>query len=363
MRAGKSLRPSRREAQERLHRWRQWPVPWHLLAVAVAALVAMSLLNPGKFLTGRNIVSMGFQFPELGLFSLAIAISMITGGIDLSVVSIANLAGIMAGLVARSLAAAGGGGAGVSEWGFSEGGLSDGGAWGAAGVAVALLVGLGTGALCGAANGWLVARAGVTPILATLGTMHLLAGVSFVITGGRAVHGFPEEILWLGNGTVLGAPVPAVAFAGVALLAGILLGRTRFGLRLYLIGTSERAAVFAGIDVRRTLWKTYVLTGLMAGATGLLMISRANSAKADYGTSYLLQAVLVAILGGVSPAGGSGSVAGLVLAVLSLQILSSGFNMLRWSSFAVEFTWGALLLATMVWGAWSRRRASRRGTS
>jgi simple sugar transport system permease protein len=298
----------------------------------------MSLLNPGKFLTGRNLVSMGFQFPELGLFSLAIALSMITGGIDLSVVSVANLAGILAGLAARSAA-------------FEEAGLVG-----------ALLVGLGTGALCGAANGWLVARRGVTPILATLGTMQLFAGVSYVTTKGHAVHGFPEALLSLGNGTLLGAPVPLVVFAAVSLLAGILLGRTRFGLRLYLIGTSERAAVFAGIDVQRTLFRTYVLTGILAGATGLLMMSRANSAKADYGTSYLLQAVLVAILGGVSPTGGSGSVAGLVLAVLSLQLLSSGFNMLRWSSFAVELTWGALLIATMAWGAWSRGRASGRGT-
>ena len=313
---------------------------WTLLAVTVATLVAMSLLTWGKLLRPASLVSMGFQFPELGLCSIAIALSMISGGIDLSIVSVANLSGILAAFVLREATSAPAG-------------------WTGPIALAAVLAGLLAGALCGAANGLLVARVGITPILATLGTMQLFMGLAFAMTGGAAVHGYPDEFLWLGNATVFGVPVPALLFAGIAAGAAILLGRTRFGTRLYLIGTNERAALFAGIDVKATLFRTYVATGILAAATGLLMISRANSAKADYGTSYLLQAVLVAILGGVSPSGGSGSIGGLILAVLSLQCLSSGFNLLRWNPYAKEFTWGALLLILMVAGAIVRARRRR----
>ena len=98
---------------------------------------------------------------------------------------------------------------------------------------------------------------------------------------------------------------------------------------------------------RRALIKTYAISGLLAAVAGLIMIARANSASADYGSSYLLQAVLVAILGGVNPAGGFGPVTGVCLAVLGLQFLSSGFNILRYSNFAKEFAWGVLLLLVM----------------
>ena len=100
-------------------------------------------------------------------------------------------------------------------------------------------------------------------------------------------------------------------------------------MRLCMMGTNPTAAVFAGLNVPRLQVKTYVLSALLAGIAGLIVIARTNSAKADYGTSYLLQAVLVAILAGVDPRGGFGTVWGILLAVLALQFLSSGLNLLR----------------------------------
>lgn len=303
-----------------------------LLLVTLTVFALMSVANGDRFLSFRNFESMCFQFPELGVLSLAIMLSLITGGIDLSIISVANLAALAAAFVlARPEATS-----------FS--------------VVPAVFLACVTSLACGLLNGWLIGYLRITPILATLGTMQLFTGIAFVLTKGHAVAGYPDAFGALGNGTLLHVPIPLVLFLTCASVIQILLSRTALGLRLCLMGTNPTAAVFAGLDVPRLQVKTYLLSALLAGIAGLIVIARTNSAKADYGTSYLLQAVLVAILAGVDPRGGFGSAWGILLAVLALQFLSSGLNLLRFHEFAgpylnnftKEFTWGALLLLVMI---------------
>lgn len=316
-----------------------------LLVITAAIFAVMSVLNPDRFLTYGNFASMCFQFPELGVFSLAIMVSLITGGIDLSIVSIANLAGLSGALVL-----------------VRAGSDNHVGLW----LVTALCLTMGVSILCGLLNGWLIGYTGITPILATLGTMQLFMGIGFVLTKGHAVAGYPYAFQALGGGTVLYVPVPLLVFLACALAIHILLTRTTMGMRLSMMGTNPTAAVFAGLNVPRLQLRTYVLSGLLAGIAGLIIIARTNSAKADYGSSYLLLAVLVAILGGVNPRGGFGTVWGILLAVLALQFLSSGLNMLRFhetvgayvNNFTKEFTWGSLLLLVMVSNQCCRSRGS-----
>ena len=315
-----------------------------LFVIASVILLLIGLLTSGRFFSAGSFAAMSFQFPELGVFALAITLSLITGGIDLSIVSTGNLAGILAALIlTRAIPE----NPTTGQLAFCL----------TAAPAAVLVVGL----LCGYANGLLIARVGITPILATLGTMQLYMGLAFVITRGPAVAGFPEPFLALGNGTWMSIPIPLFIFAGLAAATALLLNRTRFGIQLYLMGTNETAAHYSGIRVERMLIKTYALCGLFSAVGGILMIAHSNSAKADYGSSYLLQALLVAILGGVSPRGGFGAVTGVVVAVVSLQVLSSGFSMLRFSHFAKEFVWGAFLLLMMVLNHLSRQRRLDRG--
>jgi len=310
-----------------------------LLIITVAVLIIMSLLNPGRFLTCRNFASMCFQFPELGIFSLAVMVSLVAGGIDLSIISIGNLTGILAALILARATAADLSGPVLAIY-----------------IAAAIAAALAAGALCGWINGVLISRFVITPILATLGTMQLFTGISLVITKGHAIAGYPKAAQLIGNGTLAGVPVPSLIFLLLACLVQVMLSRTRLGLHLCLMGTNPVAARFSGLDVRRLLGRTYLLTAVLSAVAGLVIISRTNSAKADYGSSYLLQAVLVAILGGVNPRGGFGSAWGVLLAVLSLQFLSSGLNMLQLNetvgpyvnNFTKELTWGALLLLIMV---------------
>ena len=313
-----------------------------LLLVTVLTFVIMGALVPSSFLTVRNLRSMAFQFPEYGILSIAILVAMLTGGIDLSVVGIANLSGILAALVLTNL----------------------GGSFSGIGVAIpillAVLVTLTTGLAAGALNGFLISKVGITPILATLGTMELLTGIGIVITGGSSVFGFPEAFIFIGNGTIFGVPVPFMAFIIFAAVFSIVLRRTPFGFKLYMLGTNETASQFSGVNKTKVLFRTYMLTGFLASCAGLILIARTNSAKADYGLTYTLQAILVAILGGTNPSGGFGTVIGVVLAVFSLQFLSSGFNHLQISNFAKDFVWGGLLLLVMAFNYIMNTRSERK---
>lgn len=297
-----------------------------LLLVCIAVLITMSFANP-RFLNAYNFESMAFFLPELGILSIAVMIAMLTGGIDLSIVGLANLSAITAGLFFQRM---GGAEAGIGIV--------------LIGVAIALSVGL----LGGLINGWLISRLRITPILATLGTGQVFTGLALVLTGGPAIVGFPAAWNAIGNAKLGPIPVPFVIFIAVCVGVWLLLSRTAFGLQLMLIGTNPRAAVFAGINRAWMLMYSYALTGLLAAMAGIILSGRTNAAKSDYGASYLLQAVLIAVLGGTNPAGGRGNVLGVVLALISLVMLSSGFQMMRVSNHLIDFIWGAFLIGVLV---------------
>jgi simple sugar transport system permease protein len=311
-----------------------------LAVIMVLVFALMASLAPDRFLSAQNLTGMAFQFPEFAILALAVMLTMLTGGIDLSVVGAANLSAIAASLVLTRMAPGAEAGAG----------------W----LLAAYAASLGLGALAGLANGLLVAYGGLPPILATLGSGLVFTGLAIALTGGSAVMGFPGAVAWLGNGTVGGVPVPLIVFALLAAGLALVLRRTGWGLQVQMLGANPLAARYAAVDVERVLIRVYVVSGVLAAIAGLIIMSRANSAKADYGSSYLLLAVLIAVLGGVNPYGGYGRVVGVVLAVVTMQVLSSGLNMLRVSNFARELIWGALLILVMIINTrtWRRPRAA-----
>jgi simple sugar transport system permease protein len=314
-----------------------------LFIACVTIFVVMSLLRPNVFPTPENFLSMGSQFPEIGILAIAIMITMLTGGIDLSVVSTANLAGVLAALAIRTLIPADAPTVQVTI-----------------GLAVAVAVAFLTGALAGLFNGLLVAYVNLTPILATLGTMTLYTGLTVAMTRGNAVFA-ENRLTFIGTSNLLGViPIPLVIFAVVVAVFAVILNRTPFGLKLYMIGSNVKAARFSGINVRRVLLATYMLSGILSAVVAIIFLGRNNSAKWDFAPSYVLQAIIVAVLAGVNPNGGSGRIAGIVLAILALQFVSTGMNMLLFTisggQFFKEFAWGALLLIIMVANSFSEQR-------
>jgi simple sugar transport system permease protein len=319
-----------------------------LLVIAIVLFFGFSLVLQDQFFSVRNLQSMAVQLPEYGILAFGIMLTMLTGGIDLSIVGAANLSAIVAALILTTLAPAEGGGMSLTL-----------------AIPIALAAALIVGSLCGLFNGFLVSKVGIVPILATLGTGSIYTGLSFVITGGPAIT--TTQLAFIGNGTYLGLPIPFLIFIAMVIVGSIMLNRTAFGFNVYMLGTNARAALFSGINSTSVLVRTYWLAGVAAGIAGIVFLSRTNSAKPDYGQSFILLSVLIAILGGVNPNGGFGTISGMVLAILSIQFLSTGLNMLMLdlfpSSAAIffrQFAWGALLLLVMVINYYVELRRNRR---
>jgi len=286
----------------------------------------MIAVNGLSFLSVNNLQNMAFQLPELGILSLAMMVVMLTGGINLSIISTANMAGITAALILTS----------------GEGAVSGGI------VFIALLAALAVSIIIGILNGVLIAYIGITPILATLGTMTLLNGIAIVITKGYVISGFPDAIRFIGNGIVLGIPFPLLVFIAAAILMAFILNKTPSGFSMYMLGSNETATQFSGIDNARVILKTYVISGVFSGIAALVMISRFNSARSGYGDSYLLVTILASVLGGVNSEGGFGRVSGVVIALVTLQMISSGLNLMRVSAFMTTAIWGLIMLVVMI---------------
>jgi ribose/xylose/arabinose/galactoside ABC-type transport system permease subunit len=298
------------------------------LIVILAALIGLfTMVLPDQFFRAANLQSMAFQVPELGILSIAMMVTLLSGGINLAIIATANMAGILMAYILTQFIPEGATGTGPILM-----------------MTIAILAGLAMSMIIGFLNGWIIAYLGVSPILATLGTMTLIQGANVVLTKGYVIAGFPDPIRFIGNGLVLGIPMPLYVFAFSAFLVSILLRRTPFGVAVYMMGSNEKATLFSGVSIRNIILKIYSLSGLLCGVAALIMISRFNSAKAGYASSYLLVTILAAVLGGVDPFGGFGKMIGLVLSLLILQVISSGLNLLGMSAHLTIALWGGILI-------------------
>jgi len=302
-----------------------------LFIILVLVVLVLTAFLPGKFLTGRNLKSMAFQFPEFGLLALAMTLAMITGGIDLSVIATANLTGILSALIMTH---------------YITPDVS--GSFSALIIVIAIFIALLSAVVCGLVNGFLISFVGVPAILATLGTMIFYSGIGMAITKGIGVVGFPDSYLAIGSGTALGLPIPLIIFIVVTAVVALILRKSSFGMNMYFVGANPIAALFSGININFTILKTYMTTGLLAGLSSVVMISRFNSAKVGYGDTYLLQAIVVAVLGGIDPYGGYGRVIGVVMGIFILQALQNAFTLFGFTPYAKGLIWGLVLIMVMI---------------
>jgi simple sugar transport system permease protein len=300
------------------------PVP--LACVAVLVFGVFSIVKPAVFPSASDIQAMSFALPEVGLLALAVMLSMVIAGIDLSVVGTANLAAVAMGE-------------------FYRHGWLSGGGW--VPVALGVLVALGTGVACGLLNGLVIGLIGISDILATLATGYIFGGLALAWTGGGVLTRLPGGLGTLGIATVAGVPVIFVVFAVAAVLVAVLLNRSRFGLRAMLTGSNVTAARLSGIRRPQVILGTYVTTGVLSALAGIIFTARTADVTAAYGSSYLLLAVVIAVLGGVDPNGGSGTVLGVVLGAAVLQMLQTGFDVLNFNQFLYQAVQGLILIAVL----------------
>lgn len=304
--------------------------------ILIAVILLMTLATKGKFLSRGNLNAFASQIPELGLLSVAMMVVMITNGINLSIISTANLVGVIMALMMRTWVTA-----------ETAGGMT------IVIVLFTLAVGVLLSLFLGWLNGSLIAYIGLPPMLATLGTMLLYEGITLTITKGLVISGMPDIFVEFNYANLFGIPLPLLTMVLTLTIIGIILTRRPFGRTLYLIGSSETVTRFSGIDTKKLIVKAYTLSGLLSGMAGMIMLARFNSANARSGSSLLLLTILISVLGGVDPNGGFGRVIGLTLALFILQLLTSGLNLLGVTQFITLALWGVLLIAVIAYRRYS----------
>ncbi len=310
-----------------------WLFIFMVIAYVGMGLMTKAINSRSMYFSATTLQTMALQIPEVGILAIGVMLPMITGGIDLSMVGKANLAGIVAASFITST---------VTE--ATPAGTQA--LISIAAIALALVV----GAIAGFINGLIISNFNTPAIIVTLGSNYVYMGLAVVITQGKSIVGLTKVFNSLGQGFVFNViPAQFVILVIVALAIWFLISRTPYGMKLYMTGSNPIAAEFSGINMKKLLCTTYTISGVLAAISGCILFGRSNQANADYGTTYTLQAIMIAVLGGTDPSGGEGNVLGVLFAMLTMQFLATGMNFFQVTNvtYLKDIVWGAVLVIVM----------------
>jgi rhamnose transport system permease protein len=300
-----------------------------LAGILVVALIVLGTFNE-RFLSIDNLLNQGRLMTEVGLIALPMTFVIITGGIDLSVGSIVGLCAVMLGYSWKT-------------FGFP--------------LPLAIVFAIAVGGLAGFVNGLLITRVKVPPLIMTIATLALYRGLAEGISQAHSVRGYPEWFFFVGQGQWLGVPTQLWILFAAIVVAGVALDRTTFGRILYAIGNNETAARFSGLPVDRVKLIVYSLSGLMAGLSAYVLVSRVTTTRSDMGIGYELDVIAAVVLGGTSIFGGSGTIWGSVVGLVMIQLLKNGLALTGVKGDATIVVIGAVLIAsTLIASSLQRRR-------
>ncbi|MDO1605182.1 ribose ABC transporter permease [Lactobacillus sp. YT155] len=294
------------------------PVLALIVLVVVVSVMNMSFLEPSNLLNLLRQVSVN------ALIAFGMTFVILTGGIDLSVGSILALSGAISAYMVQQ---------GIS-------------------VVIAISVGMLMGAIFGLLNGILVAYGKAAPFIATLATMTIFRGATYVFTNGNPITGdkINNSFLFqfMGRGYLFGIPFPIIIMLICFGILYIVLHKTTFGRKTYALGGNEKAAFVAGVNTKKVTMIIYTLSGLMAAIAGVILTSRLSSAQPDAGTSYEMDAIAAVVLGGTSLAGGKGRIFGTLIGALIIGTLNNGMNLLGISSFYQQIVKGVVIIIAVL---------------
>jgi rhamnose transport system permease protein len=326
----KAINPPKQNLFLTLARFRETSI-----IIFIILLIIMVSLRSPYFLTVENFRDILLNISILSIVALAQTMVIITRGIDLSVSAMIGLVAMMVGFVIKANPE-----------------LSP---------VLALLLGMALGCVLGSFNGVLITVVGVPPIIATLGTLSIYRGAVFLYSEGTWINAFeiPEAFKMLAKGTPLGLPNLVIFAIVVAIIIYYFLNYTRPGRDIYTIGSNPTAAQVAGIRVNRIKFMVYLISGLLSGLAAVLWISRFESAQTNTALGFELQTVAASVVGGVSIAGGSGTVPGVLLGALLLGIINNALTLIRISPFWQLAAQGLLILLAVVVDTMISRRLQR----
>ncbi len=286
--------------------------------ILLVILVTFALFSP-QFFTVNNLLTLALQTSLVALVAIGMTFTIITGGIDLSVGSTAALAGAIAAGIAVQLGAYPG-----------------------------LLAGIATGLGIGALNGALIVWGRLPPFVATLASMATARGLTLVYTQGRPIAGLDQAFTFWGSESWLGVPMPVWILLITAVIGHLILRQTRLGLHLYAIGGGEETARLAGVNVGLIKFSAYLISGLCAALSGIILTARLWSAQPNTGIGLELDAIAAAVLGGSSLAGGAGGIPGTIAGSFIIGMLANGLNLLGVPSYHQQVIKGAIFVIAVV---------------
>ncbi len=296
-----------------------------LMWLLIIVVITGALLFGRSFLSTKTLIILTNQIPEFGVITLALMMTLIVSGMNLSVVAMVTLSGVVGALVMEQL-----------------------NYMGPVSVVIGLVVMILIGLLSGAVNGFIVSYLEVPPILTTLGTMLFYQGIAMNLTKGGAITSFDSAFTQIGSGSILGIPIPFLIFIVVIIGVYYLLEKHEYGSQLYRIGKSTHSAVYSGINVKKTVMMAYVLAGLITGVAAIVMTARYNSIRVDYGASYLISGIVVVSLGGMDFKGGRGSIVGVIVALLIVSLTIRILNLAYVDTSLIDAVMGLILLINLI---------------
>ncbi|WP_456271139.1 ABC transporter permease [Bacillus sp. AK031] len=305
-----------------------------LLGFIVILSTVVQMRNP-SFLSGENINDMITNTAILSILALGMMLVLVTRGIDLSIGSIIALSGMVSAQVVSTYQ-----------------GLNP---------LLVILLGIVIGMACGAINGVLISKIGILPIIATLAMMNIFRGLTFRVSGGEWISSYqmPESFVSIATGTTLGINNLIMIAIVIYLLFFYIINHTRTGRQIYAVGSNPESAKVSGIKEGRILMLVYTIMGGFAGLSGVLWVSKFASAQGDTASGYELTVIAACILGGVSIAGGSGKISGVILGAVLLGLLNNALPLLNVSPFWQTAIQGLIILVAVIINTLVKRGVDR----
>ncbi|WP_297987892.1 ABC transporter permease [Anoxybacillus sp.] len=286
-----------------------------MLFILIGLIILMSILSP-TFLTTGNLLNIVRQMSVVGIVAIGVTMVIITTGIDLSSGSVIALVSVV-----------------VASFAHPD----------TYPVFIPILIGLGLGLLTGVINGTIISKAKIAPFIVTLGMMTAARGAALLFSDGRPIGNLSDSFKFIGQGMVLGVPVPIIIFALVGVVSYISLNKTKFGKYVYAIGGNEQAARIAGVNVDKYKIFVYGYAGLLSGLAGIILTSRIASGQPTAGVMYELDAIAAAVIGGTSLAGGIGTIGGTIVGALIIGVMNNGLDLMNVSPYWQQILKGVII--------------------
>jgi rhamnose transport system permease protein len=305
-----------------------------LLVFIVVLSIVVQVDNP-SFLTLENINDLLTNTAILSILSVGMMLVIVTRGIDLSIGATLALSGMVAALTVSA-----------------HPGLNP---------VIVIGIGIAVGSVCGILIGFFISKTNVLPIIATLGMMNVLRGLTYMISGGKWVsaHQMPESFKRIATGSIFGLNTLIVIAIVIYVIFYYFINHTRTGRQIYAVGSNPESAKISGINNDRILWMVYSIMGALAGLSGVLWVSKFASAQGDTASGYELSVIAACVLGGVSIAGGSGKISSIILGSILLGILNNALPLINVSPFWQTAIQGAIILIAVLINALVKRGVDR----